>query len=257
MKENIFAIPSKDRLRYQTMDLFLESGIPFYTRLNRLMAIEAKIPEVGRLIVALMRPKDIVQMVAAGDIPLGIVGWDTVEEYRLGWRGSNSSRNENQVQTLLQLGIGRCRLVLAVPEGSELNSNDLMRGGLTIATSFPGITREYFIDTAQALDTVERLNFTLEDRLTGSVEAAPALGMADAIADIVETGRSLKENGLKEIVTIFESQGVLITGACNRKGTNRLVDAIRDRLFATLLRRNNPDAIRKQEIYDDFIASYR
>jgi len=285
IKENILAIPSKDGLRYESLNL-MKSGIAInfeymlgsegvrnLTSEADLLVVEGeRIKDLERFTVALLRPIDIVKMVAAGEIPVGIAGMDTVEEYRLSWRGG--SWNENRVQTLLPLGIGRCRLVLAAPQESgfktaqefqETGTGNSMGipvleqfDGRTIATSYPRLTSRYFIDAygSSGTDMMTPPKFELRE-FSGSVEAAPALGLADAIADLVETGGTIEANGLREIDTIFESQAVLITNTQNKKGDDPFVDNVRDAIFRVLLNRGNPDAIARQQSFEAMIASFR
>lgn len=280
MKENIIAIPSKDKFRDESLELLADSGFPINLA-GRQLTVDLSLPEVGNFTVALLRPKNIIQLVAQGKIPLGIVGLDTLEEFEATRDRTKPFANLfSPVESLLKLGIGRCRFVLAAPEESDFLSEEELkekvrigemkwpfnRGvfqqfeGKTIATSNPGIVSEYFSDLEQSIDAITWMEYDINDDLDGSVEAATAMGMADAIADLVETGRSLKDNKLKEITTLLDSEGVLITGEENRKGSNRLVDVLTRRIFETLLRRKNPDAKRKfgiQRDYNRMVASNR
>lgn len=277
MKENIIAIPSKDRFRDESLELLADSGFPVNLA-GRQLTADLNLPEVGNFTVALLRPKNIVQLVAQGKIPLGIIGLDTLEEFDATRDRTKPFANLfSPVQTLLRLGIGRCRFVLAAPEGSDFLSEEELKekvktgemrwpfnrgvfeqfAGKTIATSNSGTLSEYFSDLEQSIDAINWMEYELNDDLDGSVEAATGMGMADAIADLVETGRSLKDNKLKEITTLFESEGVLITGEANEKGSNRFVDILARRIFETLLRRNNPDATQIQRDYNRMVASNR
>lgn len=254
-KENILAIPSKDRLRDETLKLLrwaeFDLEIP-----GRQLTVDATLRGVGSFTVALMRPKDIIERVGAGEIPAGIVGLDTLEETKL-MKPSLDSWKAQNVEVLLKLGIGRCRLALAVPEESFIKSSqDLIdevrlgrtvispdgreypfkrAGILPIATSFPGLTQRYFQNIAitSSEDPFRWMGFWPRD-LTGSVEIAPALGIADVIADLVETGQSLKDNGLREVMTIFESQAVLIAAYESDRRGNSFIAALRRRLARTL-----------------------
>lgn len=270
MIENILAIPSKNRIGEETLNFLKGVLINFEPLLGpeygRSLTSKAVLPDLsGRFVtkgleltVALLRPKDIVKMVASAEIPLGITGEDTVEEYRLSWRG-NPVYNENRVQTLLPLGIGLCRLVLAVPQESGLKTAQEFEvaekrvgirpwwpfleqfQGSTIASEYPNITRGRFIDEYLGIDTKRRPpEFSMKE-VTGSVEAFPALGKTDAISDLVETGKTLGDNGLKELATIFNSQAVLITNTQNKKGDNPFVNKMREAIFEALLRKGNPD----------------
>lgn len=276
IKENIFAIPSKDRLKKETLDLLSETGIkPDIS--GRQLSTKVIDPELGDFTVAFMRPKDIVRMVAIGEIPIGIAGLDTVMEYNLEAIGQSRwgeewklSKKDVYAQVLLKLGIGCCRLMMAAPlergmiseqefeeQGKDKNTLwiDAMEQfeGLVIATSYPNLTSRMFYELDNGPND-RCTNYTTK-QLDGSVEIAPSLGLSDVICDIVETGTTLRENGLKEILTILKSEAVLITNSSNKKGSDRFVDKLRDRVFATLLRRNNPDAIRKEEEYNKFVRS--
>ncbi|MBI3103326.1 ATP phosphoribosyltransferase [Candidatus Daviesbacteria bacterium] len=275
-KENIIAIPSKDKFRDESLELFSDSSFPVNLA-GRQLTANLSLPEVGSFTVALLRPKNIIKLVAQGKIPLGIIGLDTLEEFDATRDRTRAFAGISPVQTLLKLGIGRCRFVLATSEESDFLSEEELKekvrtgemkwpfnrgifeqfAGKTIATSNPGIVSRYFSDLEQSIDAINWMEYDLNDDLDGSVEAAIGMGMADAIADLVETGRSLKDNKLKEITTLLESEGVLITGESNRKGSNRFVDVLGRRIFETLLRRKNPDAIRMQRDYRRMVASNR
>lgn len=229
MIENILAIPSKDRLRDESLALLFNAGINVEIP-GRQLAVETTLPEMGRFTVALIRPKDIIEMVGAGEIPIGIVGLDTLEEARLMGSSLDSWKVQN-VEALLKLGIGRCRLATAALENSGIRSiQDLDEaverwGSLTIATSYPRITDRYFEEFGR------RVGRTVITRyLSGSVEAAPALGLANIITDLIETGATLKDNSLREIGTVFESEAVLITAIESDRRRDSFIGAIRRRL---------------------------
>ncbi|MDO8573777.1 MAG: ATP phosphoribosyltransferase [Candidatus Daviesbacteria bacterium] len=273
IKENIFAIPSKERLKRETLELLSDSGIELDIS-GRQLSTKITDPKLGDFTVAFMRPKDIVRMVAVGEIPIGIAGLDTVEEYNLEALSRSDWGQEWKLKTgaqiLLKLGIGRCRLMLAAPLDKDMVSEQEFEKqgkyknlvwkyaleqfeGFTIATSYPNLVSRMFYDLDNGPDD-RNTSYTLR-QLNGSVEVAPSLGIADSVCDIVETGSTLQENGLKEILTILESEAVLVTDGSNQKGSNRFVDELRDRIFATLLRRNNPDAIKKMNDYNRFVKS--
>ncbi len=271
MKEQTLAIPSKGRIKDETLDLLSDAGIEIRLP-GRQLTVVAEIPEVGKFTVSLMRPKDIVKLVAVSQIPIGIVGSDTVDEYNL---QPKRAKDEYPVQGLLNLGIGRCRLVIATPEErgfisdeennlerfnrsggiSYINGVEEQLRGATFATSYPNITKEYFLGRDIMLDTSSSFKFQIIE-LGGSVETAPALGLADAIVDLVETGDSLRDNGLKELSTIFKTEGVLITNNTNQKGDSLLVDALAERLYQALLRRNNPDALAQKKAMEQAIDRF-
>lgn len=225
-KENILAIPSKDSFKDETIALLSNAGIPMEFT-GKKLTTESYLPEVGEFTVALMRPKDIVRQVALARIPIGVAGSDSVQEYELQRRYPNPQyqimpRNfvpYMPVQELAKLGISKCRMVLALPCDSDIQ---LISGKYRIATSYPWIAAQY-------LDPDNRLQFVWEE-FSGSVEVTPALGLADAIVELVETGQSQDDNDLKEIRTLFNSEGLLIAGRFYKRGGNRFVDVIRDRI---------------------------
>jgi ATP phosphoribosyltransferase len=150
--------------------------------------------------VLLVRAADIPEYVQDGVVDCGITGQDLVAE-----RGA-------RVEELLELGFGSCRLEAAVPEESAYEQlADL--AGATVATVYPVLTRRLLPAEVALVD------------VTGSVEIAPRLGLADAIVDLVSSGNTLRTNGLRSIGELFSSQAVLI----GRSGadTGRLVSMMR------------------------------
>jgi ATP phosphoribosyltransferase len=135
--------------------------------------------------VLLVRAADVPEYVQDGVVDCGITGQDLVAE-----RGA-------RVEQLLELGFGSCRLEAAVPEESRYEAlTDL--AGATVATVYPALTRQLM---PVEVDFVE---------VTGSVEIAPRLGLADAIVDLVSSGNTLRTNGLRSLGALFSSQAVLI-----------------------------------------------
>ena len=135
--------------------------------------------------VLLVRAADVPEYVQDGVVDCGITGQDLVRE-----RGA-------RVEELLELGFGGCRLDAAVPEESKYQSIEDLAGA-TIATVYPRLTRELLSVAVELVD------------VTGSVEIAPRLGLADGIVDLVSSGNTLRTNGLRSLGTIFTSQAVLI-----------------------------------------------
>lgn len=135
-----------------------------------------------------MRDDDIPQVVSNGTASLGIVGLNEVEE-----KGFD-------VDVAERLGFGKCRISLAVPKEADCGGLEWFRGK-RIATSYPNILRRYLDGKDISADI---------EVITGSVEIAPAAGIADAIFDIVSSGGTLISNGLKEVETAFSSEAVLI-----------------------------------------------
>lgn len=178
------AIQSKGRLNEESLSLLQSIGIEVDAPKRKLLSKSQTFP-----IEALyLRDDDIPQVVAGGTATLGIVGLNEVEE-----RGA-------KVDIVCRLGFGSCRLSLAIPKGEVYQDLEWFNGR-RIATSYPNILRKF-------LDQM-RIDAKIEV-ITGSVEIAPAVGIADAIFDIVSSGSTLIANGLREVETVFESEAVLI-----------------------------------------------
>ena len=147
-----------------------------------------------------MRAADVPEYVQDGVVDCGITGQDLVAE-----RGA-------RVEELLELGFGSCRLEAAVPEESRYERlADL--AGASVATVYPALTRTLMPVEVELVD------------VTGSVEIAPRLGLADAIVDLVSSGNTLRTNGLRSLGSLFSSQAVLI--GCQGADSGSLVAMIR------------------------------
>jgi len=195
------ALPSKGRLAEPAMRLLADAGIQFETT-GRTLHAHAHGLDLDLL---LARSDDIPVWAAAGDVDLGIAGQNQIVE-----TGAD-------VEPLLELGFGRCRLALAIPEGAAIRSlGDLQ--GARIATSYP---RTVAAQLAKA--GVEASVVTLG----GSVELAPRLHAADAIVDLVSSGDTLRQNGLVEVQTLLESQAVLIARRDLTPKQRELTDELR------------------------------
>ena len=202
-----FAIPSKGSL-YDSALLFLEGCGLKVSRPNP-RQYTAHIRSLPETEILLHRPSDIVQKVVAGDIDLGITGLDLVREF--------AGDEPNLIVADANLGFGRTDLVMAVPEAwvdvhtwsdvADLAAEFAAAGRqLRIATKYPNLVRDFCYHGGVNV-------FTLIDS-QGATEAAPVLGYADLIADITETGTTLRENRLKIVAgtTILRSQACLIVG---------------------------------------------
>ena len=182
------AIQSKGRLNEESLALLQSIGIDVDAPKRKLLSKSQNFP-----IEALyLRDDDIPQVVAGGTASLGIVGLNEVEE-----KGAD-------VDIVARLGFGTCRLSLAIPKGEDYDGPGWF-SGRRIATSYPVILRKYLAE--------KQIDAKIEV-ITGSVEIGPAIGIADAIFDIVSSGSTLIANGLKEVESVFESEAVLIA----RKG---------------------------------------
>lgn len=178
------AIQTKGRLNEQSIALLREIGIDVDGAKRKFLSKATNFP----IEVLYLRDDDIPQVVANGTATLGIVGMNEVAE-----RGCD-------VDVVAKLGFGSCRISLAVPKSVEYESVDYFNGK-RIATSYPNILG-HFLDECGVKAQLEVIS--------GSVEIAPAAGIADAIFDIVSSGGTLVSNGLKEVERVFESEAVLI-----------------------------------------------
>ncbi|MAT70943.1 MAG: ATP phosphoribosyltransferase [Planctomycetaceae bacterium] len=185
MSDNLrIGVPSKGRLAELSTDLLKEAGLSFRRQDRSLFARVRDMP----IDVTFLRTDDIPTLCAEGAIDLGITGSDLVAE-------SGAELTER-----LRLGVGNCRLAICVPEDSPAQKP----GDLTaarVATSFPHVTRTFLAEHGVEPHVVE---------LTGSVEVMIALGVADAIVDLVETGSTLAANRLRILAEIGKYETVLV-----------------------------------------------
>lgn len=178
------AIQNKGRLNEDTVSLMADAGITASASHRKLISDAKGFP----LHVLYLRDDDIPQAVAMGVADIGIVGLNEVLE------------KEQDVDVRMNLGFGACRLSLAVPKAVEYPGIKWFEGK-RVATSYPVILRNYFN---------ENNIHAFVHEIAGSVEVAPAVGMADAIFDIVSSGGTLIQNGLREEETVINSEAVLI-----------------------------------------------
>ena len=196
------AIQTKGRLNEQSVELMREIGIDVEGAKRKFLSKAANFP----IEVLYLRDDDIPQVVANGTASLGIVGMNEVAE-----RGCD-------VEVVAKLGFGGCRISLAIPKSDEYTGVEYFQGK-KIATSYPEILSKFLVENG--------VDATLAV-ITGSVEIAPAAGIADAIFDIVSSGGTLVSNGLKEVERVFESEAVLIA---NRNLTDEEREILNELLF--------------------------
>lgn len=179
------ALPNKGRLSETALELFKTAGLKAEFSSSR-----ALVAQLGPGIEAIfVRAADIPEFVADEAADLGITGADLVAE---------SGRD---IRELMDLGFGRCRLSVAVPESSGVEEVDQIASGVRVATSFPRITREFFRERGVEIEIAA---------VSGATEIAPHLGVADIIVDLVSTGSTLRVNRLREVATIMESSARLV-----------------------------------------------
>lgn len=195
---------TKGRLEDSTVDLLETVGCDC-------SAVRAKgrrliLPVGGNLEVVLAKAADVITYVEHGVCDLGVVGKDTILE-----KGGS-------YYEVLDLGFGKCRFALAGRRGTDLFSGYSAK---TIATKYPRVARNYFESRAMDVRII---------RIEGSVELAPLLGLADAIVDIVETGRTLRENGLTILETICGVSARLIVNAASMKLRKEEIETLTGKL---------------------------
>ena len=178
------AIQAKGRLNEDCMALLKDAGINVTASKRKLVARATDFP----IEVLYLRDDDIPQAVAMGVADVGIVGLNEVAE-----------KNQN-VRELMRLGFGGCRISLAIPRDAHYDGPAWF-SGKRIATSYPHILERYFSELGIKAHIHE---------IAGSVEIAPAVGMADGIFDIVSSGGTLVQNGLREVEQVFHSEAALI-----------------------------------------------
>jgi len=195
------ALQKQGKLADGSTALLRKCGIGFSNGQGKLRTEAEDFP----LEIFFLRDDDIPDYVADGVADIGIVGENVLAE------------DPKPVETIEKLGFGRCRLSLAVPKNLEYSDlADL--AGKRIATSYPNILTEFFTSRSVSANIHE---------ISGSVEIAPSIGLADAVCDLVSSGSTLFSNGLREVETVMTSEAVLIA----RTGLDGDLRSILDKLL--------------------------
>ena len=211
------AIQKSGRLSEKSFALLRACGLEFDWRQNKLLCACTNFP----LDLMLVRDDDIAEFVTDGVCELGIVGQNMLEETLL----ERGERDKSGVRILEHLGFGGCRLSIALPENQSYETPQTL-DGLKIATSYPATLQNFLDENNLSAEVLH---------LSGSVEIAPALQIADAICDLVSTGSTLRSNGLKEVQTILKSESVLIqTGHTFSAEKNDVINKLEQRLKGVL-----------------------
>jgi ATP phosphoribosyltransferase len=195
------AVQKSGRLSEESLKLFKACGIKFESGGSKLKTVSSNFP----IEFLFLRDDDIPGYVEDGVADLGVIGENVLMEHI------------RQVNVVKELGFSKCRLSLAIPRNEQYTDLSYFEGK-NIATSYPNLTNAFLAK--------QGINVTTHE-ISGSVEIAPSIGLAEAICDIVSTGGTLLSNGLKEVATVFQSQAVLI--AC--KQLNAEKQAILDKLL--------------------------
>lgn len=207
------AVQKSGRLSEDSLSLFKECGIRFESGSGKLRSVAANFP----IEFLFLRDDDIPGYVEDGVADLGVVGENVNDEV---------GRN---VEVVRKLGFSKCRLSIAVTRGSDYTGVSWLEGR-RIATSYPTILGNFLQASGVRADIHE---------ISGSVEIAPGIGLADAVCDIVSSGSTLLANGLVEVETIFRSEAVLIATPGLSSEKKQLLDKLLFRIEAVQTAKNN------------------
>ncbi len=197
---------AKGRLLEPALELFRKIGAPLAEdAVTRKLVVPAA---DGTLAFLFVKPADVPVYVESGAADLGVTGTDVLRE------------TEADVLEPLALGFGACRMVVASPREVPFPS---LPGGVTprVATKYPRLTRRFFEESGRGVEVIT---------VAGSVEVAPLLGLAHWIVDLVDTGRTLRENGLVERVQLLDVTAVVVVNRASQKLKLDLHQRLLDRL---------------------------
>jgi ATP phosphoribosyltransferase len=207
------AIQKSGRLNEESIQILKDCGISIDNGNDQLKAEATNFP----LEVLFLRNSDIPQYLIDGVVDAAIVGDNLLVEKGKG------------IQIAQKLGFSKCKVSVAVPKAFEYNSiKDL--DGLRIATSYPNTVTDYFNSFGLSVDI---------HQISGSVEIAPNIGLADAIVDIVSSGSTLFKNNLKEVEVILKSEAVLAVSPKINPANQRLIDTLKFRIESVLRARKS------------------
>jgi ATP phosphoribosyltransferase len=195
------ALPNKGRLSDDARTLFADAGLEVRSSGQR--ALVASLG--GEFEAIFVRAQDIPEFVADGAADAGITGWDLIRE------------SERDVEELLDLEFGACRLVAAARAESGIASLADVKSEHRVATVFPRLTRRFFDDAGCGVTLVP---------ISGAAEIAPHLGIADVVVDLTSTGSTMRVHDLREIATVLESSARLIAAAPGSDVARRQRDGV-------------------------------
>lgn len=198
---------TKGRLEKNTISLLERAGIDCTNVHNKGRRLILPVGH-GEIEVVLVKAADVITYVEHGVCDLGVVGKDTIME-------SGGSFYE-----VLDFGFGKCRFVLAAPQNQNFYSGYQAK---TVASKYPAVSHAFFESKDMDVRVI---------KIEGSVELAPLLGLADGIVDIVETGSTLRENGLQEIETVAQISARLIVNLASLKLRKAEIETLVDKLEA-------------------------
>ncbi|GAB3768184.1 ATP phosphoribosyltransferase [Spirosoma horti] len=207
------ALQKSGRLSEDSYQLFKECGIRFDYGTGKLKSVSSNFPAE----FLFLRDDDIPGYVEDGVADLGIVGENVAVE------------TGRPVITVHKLGFSKCRLSIAIPRGTDWTGIQDLHGK-NIATSYPNLLGHYLAGQGVQAEIHE---------ISGSVEIAPSIGLAEAVCDIVSSGSTLLSNGLKEVETIFRSEAILIARPELDADKQALVDKLLFRIKSVQAAKNN------------------
>lgn len=195
------AIQKKGHLRDESISFLNSLGINFQQKNNELII---KCPN-NDIEIIFLRDDDIPNYISKNLIDFGIIGEDIIIE------------NNNQTKIVKKLGFSKCQLVMASPNNGNIkNINNLQ--GKRIATSYPNILKKFLINNKIKSTIIQ---------VSGSVEVAPKLNLADAVCDLTQTGNTLKQCDLKPFATVFKSEAVLIQNSLIKPEKQMFLDLMK------------------------------
>lgn len=194
------AVPNKGRLAEEAVDALRAVGIRIGRLSDRTLIANAG---GGKYQILFTRAQDIPEFVEFGAADLGITGLDLVEETGCA------------VEKIFDFSFGACRLVIAAPDHSKIESVRDIPAGAKVATSFPNLTRRYFQERKQKVRVVP---------VSGATEITPYIGVADVIADLSQSGSTLKQNHLSLLDVVLDSWAVLIANSGSRRDKHEEID---------------------------------
>ncbi|ANE46832.1 ATP phosphoribosyltransferase [Paenibacillus swuensis] len=202
MQELLKVAMPKGRIYKQACNLLREAGLPIPDDFDESRKLIIPVPEAGMQFI-MAKPVDVPTYVEYGVADIGIVGKDVLME------------ENKDVYELLDLGIARCRMsVIGLPDWKPVIHP-------RVATKYPSVASQYFRERGQQVDVI---------KLNGSIELAPLIGLADRIVDMVETGATLRENGLVEMEEIFTITSRLIANRVSYRMKNEAIQQLCDLL---------------------------
>ncbi len=196
----------KGRIYKQASKLFLQAGIPIPDDFDDSRKLIIPVPEAGMEFI-MAKPVDVPTYVEYGVADIGVVGKDVLLE------------DQRHVYELLDLGIARCRMsVIGLPNWEPTLHP-------RVATKYPNIASRFFRENGQQVEVI---------KLNGSIELAPLIGLADRIVDMVESGQTIRDNGLVEMQEIFGITSRLIANRVSYRMKNESIQRLCDRLEQVL-----------------------